>query len=323
MGPDLFGNYFRSVVFATLDPVLSPASPQARALSSLFVVTLLVCGVIFVIVMALVVTCILRFRRQPNSPEPKQVTGNEKLEITWTTLSILVLVGLFALTVHAMHVSDPPADQKPSFTVIGHQWWWEVRYPNGAVAANEIHIPVGSNLLVRVESVDVIHDFWVPELGRKMDMIPGNPNHIWIRADSPGEYLGACSEYCGAEHAWMRIRVVAQPPAEFREWVEQQRQPAPAPVTDEQRRGLRLFQDKTCVVCHTIRGVNQQISVAPELTHIASRETLGAGVALNTPVTLRRWIADPQLIKPGCYMPNFHLTDQQVNDLTQYLETLK
>src|SRR5258708_1253087 len=167
-------------LLAIVDPVLSPASPQAQALSQLFVVTLFVCGVIFVIVLALVFLCLVRFRKRAGDAEPKEVDGNEKLEISWTLASILILVGLFALTVRAMQIADPAPDKPPDLTVIGHQWWWEVRYPDGTVAANEIHIPVQSNLLVRLEAVDVIHDFWVPQLGRKMDVVPGHPNMIWM-----------------------------------------------------------------------------------------------------------------------------------------------
>jgi cytochrome c oxidase subunit 2 len=186
-----------------------------------------------------------------------------------------------------MHISDPAPDQPPDLTIIGHQWWWEVRYPDGAVAANEIHIPTQSNLLVRLESADVIHDLWVPQLGRKMDMIPGHPNLMWIRADTPGEYLGACAEYCGAEHAWMRIQVEAQTTADFEKWLEQQRLPAPAPGSDLERRGLQIFTQKTCVNCHTIKGLNPDTSVAPDLTHVAGRATIGTGVLKNTPQSLR------------------------------------
>lgn len=310
-------------LFAVVDPVLSPASPQAEALSHLFVVTLFVCLVIFVTVAALIFICILRFRRKPNDAEPKQVTGNERLEITWTLASILILVGLFILTVRAMHASDPTPHRAPDLTIIGHQWWWEVRYPDGAVAANEIHIPAGSNLLVRVESADVIHDFWVPQLGRKMDMIPGHPNHVWIRADTPGEYLGTCAEYCGAEHAWMRIHVEAQAPADFERWLAQQRRPGPEPATPLERRGYELFRDKTCMNCHTIKGADPDTSVAPDLTHFAGRATIGTGVLDNTPDNLRLWLADPQKVKPGCHMPDFHLTKDEVNALAAYLETMR
>jgi cytochrome c oxidase subunit II len=323
MGSDQFSHGVYTSLLAVVDPVLSPASPQAGALSRLFVVTLFVCAVIFVIVAALVFLCIVRFRGRPDDAEPKQVAGNQKLEISWTVASFLILVGLFVLTVRAMHVSDPIIPRASDLTVIGHQWWWEVRYDDGAVAANEIHIPVGSNLLVRVESADVIHDFWVPQLGRKMDMIPGHPNLVWIRADAPGDYLGTCAEFCGAEHAWMRIRVEAQPADDFARWLAQQRQPAPAPVSALERRGRQIFRDKTCAACHTIKGMDPDTSVGPDLTHFAGRATIGTGVLANTPDHLRRWLTDPQAVKPGCHMPDFHLTPDEVNALAAYLETTK
>ena len=309
--------------FAVLDPVLSPASPQADALARLFVVTLFVCAVILVIVSALVLLCIVRFRRKEGDKEPKQIAGNEKLEISWTAASILILVGLFTLTVRAMRIADPAPDRTPDLTVIGHQWWWEVRYPDGTVAANEIHIPVQSNLLVKLEAADVIHDFWVPQLGRKMDMVPGHPNFVWISANTPGEYLGACAEYCGAEHAWMRIQVNAQTAAEYEKWLGRQRQAPPAPLSPAEKRGLQVFREKTCINCHTIKGVDPETSVAPDLTHFAGRGTIGAGVLKNTPAELRFWLSNPQKAKPACHMPNFQLTTDEVNGLAVYLETLK
>jgi cytochrome c oxidase subunit 2 len=308
---------------AVMDPVLSPVSPQAAALAHLFVIALFVCAVIFLVVAALVLLCLLRFRARPNDPEPRQVAGNERLETSWTAASILILVGLFVLTVRAMQVSDPIASRAPDLTVIGHQWWWEARYADGTVAAEEIHIPVRSNVLVRVESADVIHDFWVPQLGRKMDMIPGHPNLLWLRADRPGSYPGACAEYCGAEHAWMRIRVEAQSAAAYQAWLGEQRQPAAQPVSDLERRGRQLFRDRTCVNCHAIRGLAPGASVAPDLTHFASRATLGTGVLANTAANTRLWLANPQAVKPGCHMPDFHLTPDEVNALAAYLQTLK
>ncbi|HKI69968.1 MAG TPA: cytochrome c oxidase subunit II [Verrucomicrobiae bacterium] len=321
-GPFCF-SHFSTGLLAVVDPVLSPASPQAEALSRLFVITLFICAVIFVIVAALVLICIVKFRARPNDAEPEQIAGNERLEVSWTIGSVLILVVLFALTVHAIHISDPVPHRKPDLTIIGHQWWWEARYPNGVVAANEIHIPIRSNLLVRVESADVIHDFWVPQLGRKMDMIPGHPNEVWIRADTAGEYLGTCAEYCGAEHAWMRIHVEAQTAPDYEKWLARQRQPAPAPTTGLERDGLRIFRDRTCVNCHTIKGVDPDTSVGPDLTHFAARTTIGTGVLENNPGSLRLWLANPQIVKPGCHMPDFHLTKDEVNALAAYLETTK
>jgi cytochrome c oxidase subunit 2 len=218
-----------------------------------------------------------------------------------------------------MAASDAPPDTSPDLVVIGHQWWWEARYPSGAVTANEIHIPVGKDLVVRIESNDVIHDFWAPELGRKIDATPGHPVSIRIQADTPGVYYGACAEYCGAEHAWMRFEVIADPPAEFEAWLVRQLAPGSTPTSEAAARGARLFNDRTCVQCHAVRGTGPLARVAPDLTHLASRTTLGAGVLTNTPDHLAAWLKDPQSIKPGCHMPSLRLEDGDAKDLAAYL----
>ena len=195
----------------------------------------------------------------------------------------LLLVWILVLTARAMRASDPPAAQAPDLIVIGHQWWWEARYPNlGVVTANEIHIPVKQRWSVRLESADVIHDFWVPELARKEDLIPGCTNHIWLEANQPGTYLGACAEYCGAEHAWMRFLVIAEPPAQFAAWEADQTRRAPGPVAGPEERGQQLFLRMTCVNCHSIQGTSSRADAAPDLTHLAGRRLLGGGVLPNT-----------------------------------------
>jgi cytochrome c oxidase subunit 2 len=266
----------------------------------------------------------LRYRGRAGAAEPPQDFGRPALEISWTLASLLVVVFLFGFTVVTVRRADPPAGgRRPDLVVVGHQWWWEVRYPHsGVVTANEIHMPTDQAWLVRLESADVIHDFWVPELGRKMDMVPGHPNHIWLQAGAPGVYLGSCSEFCGAQHAWMRIRVVAQRPAAFAAWEAQQRQ-VPPPATGAVATGARRFQELTCVNCHAIAGTAAAARVAPDLTHLASRDTLGAGVLTNTPGNLAAWLADPQAIKPGSNMPNLHLSSADVGALAAYLESLR
>jgi cytochrome c oxidase subunit 2 len=223
-----------------------------------------------------------------------------------------------------MRESDPPANREPDLIVIGHQWWWEVRYPQaGVVTANEIHIPVGRKWLVHLESADVIHDFWVPALARKIQMIPGQTNHIWLEADAPGTYDGTCAEYCGAGHSWMRFSVIAESPAAFDAWLREQENTAAMPATDSAQTGLKIFQTMTCINCHSIRGISVAASAAPYLTHVADRTILGAGVLSNTETNLFRWLKNPQDFKPGCFMPNLKLTDAQAGALTSYLETLK
>jgi cytochrome c oxidase subunit 2 len=308
-----------------MNVVFTPASPFARAISDLFVLTLVIAGIIFTIVAGLVVYIALRFRATPNNEAPRPEFGQFKFEITWTTASLLVVSILFGLTLNTMRVANPPVgNQKPDLVVIGHQWWWEVRYPSSQViTANEIHIPAGRRLLVRLESADVIHDFWVPQLARKMDMIPGHPNQMWLKADEPGVYLGACSEFCGVQHAWMRLRVIASPPNAFAEWQRQQLKNPSSLLVGKAAHGKELFQQLTCSSCHTIRGTPSDARLAPDLTHLASRRTLGAGVLENTPSNLTSWLANPQAIKPGSYMPNLHLSRVQVNALVAYLETLQ
>jgi cytochrome c oxidase subunit 2 len=309
---------------ASFSPIFDNASSQAAAISDLFRVVLFICGVILLIVTSMVGVSLIRFRHRPGSEEPPSYFGNRKLEIIWTVGPTLIVICLFVLTARGMRQSDPPANRKPDLIVIGHQWWWEVRYPQaGVVTANEIHIPVGRKWLVHLESADVIHDFWVPALARKMQMIPGQTNHIWLEADAPGKYDGTCAEYCGAGHSWMLFSIIAESPAEFDAWLREQENSAAMPATDSAQTGLKIFQTMTCINCHSIRGVSVTASAAPDLTHLADRTILGAGVLSNTETNLFRWLKNPQDFKPGCFMPNLKLTDAQAGTLTSYLETLK
>lgn len=304
----------------------NPASTLAQPIAHLFLVLGIVMMAILLLVTTLVLYASFRYRRRSGASAPRQEFGRKGYEIAWTIAPLLLLVYIFTVTVHAMHGTDPgiSASRQPDMMIVGHQWWWEARYMRShVVAANEIHIPVGKLLLVRLQSADVIHDWWVPQLGRKMDAIPGHPNLFWIEASVPGTYLGTCSEYCGAEHAWMRIRVIAQSEADFQRWSEHQLEiPAP-PHAGDAARGAQLFQQFTCANCHTISGTPANADIGPDLTHVAERQTLGAGRLENTPGNLERWLSDPQAIKPGIHMPNFELTPDEIRDLTAYLETLQ
>jgi cytochrome c oxidase subunit 2 len=302
--------------------VFDPHSPQARAISSLFAQTLTVCALIGLLVTVLVATCVVRFRAGARHGTPIQTHGNSRLEMGWTLGPLAIVLGLFALTTHAMAESDPQATRDPDLIVVGHQWWWEARYPSGVVTANEIHVPAGKDLLVRIESDDVIHDFWVPQLGRKMDAIPGHPASIWMQADTPGTYPGACAEYCGSQHAWMRISVVAQTQAEFDAWQKHELEPAQPATVGAPARGAAIFQNKTCIRCHAIHGLGD-VRIAPDLTHLAERSTLGAGVIGNNPDDLAKWLREPQTVKPGSHMPDLNLTDDEISDLVAYFETLR
>lgn len=302
----------------------NPMSAQARAISHLFTITLAWGAFILLLVLTLVVYCAIRFRDRGEPGYPKQAFGKPKLEVAWTVAPLTLLAGLFVLTVGAIHASDPPKPaRQPDLQVIAHQWWWEIRYPHsGAVAANEIHIPAGQPMLTQLNSADVVHNFWVPQLGPKKDMVPGYSNLIWLRADRPGIYMGACSEYCGAGHGWMRIHVFADPPQVFEAWLAHQlaRAPAPAPNVEQ---GARLFARSTCVNCHAIAGTKGKADVGPDLTHFASRTTIATGVLQNTRRNVYQWLQDPQQYKPGAYMPNFHFDQTQLEAMTAYLETMQ
>lgn len=308
-----------------LASVFDPHSPGALAISTLFGQTLLVCAVIGAVVAGLVATCALRFRAGKRPDEPPQVDGHTSLEVMWTLIPLAIVSGLFILSARAMAAADPVPDREPNVIVTGHQWWWEARYASGALTANEIHVPVGRSILVRVESTDVVHDFWVPQLGRKVDAIPGHPTSLWMQADAAGTYLGTCAEYCGTEHAWMRIVVIAESQADFDAWDRHQREPATTSNTPSQsaRRGVAVFHERTCVNCHAINGEGATARLGPDLTHVAERSTLGAGVLVNDPANLAHWLHDPQVAKPGSHMPDLKLSDAEVGDLVAYFETLQ
>ena len=304
--------------------VFEPDSPQARAIFNLGIVSSIILAVIFIIVTGVIVYALMRFRWREGEPDPQQLAGNKKVEMVWTLVPCGIVVALFTLTAHTMTVADPPPAPQPDLIVIGHQWWWEVRYPkSGVIVANEIHIPVGKAFSVRLGSADVLHEFWVPELARKITTVPGHPNHIWIEADRPGTYQGVCSEFCGTEHAWMRFLVVAEPQERFDAWERAQLQPAARPSDVVAVKGFALFQSMSCVNCHAINGTTANAQVGPDLTHFAGRRQIGAGIADNTPENLRRWLADPHRVKPGVKMPDFKFTDEQVTIMAAYFETLK
>jgi cytochrome c oxidase subunit II len=310
-----------------------PISPLARASTDLFNGTLLVSLLIVLLIGGLILYMIFRFRARPgDNTEPQAIYSNRRLEIAWTAGPALLLVGVLFFAIPAqlkqeVETSKPADGQQPAdIQIIGHQWWWEIRYPQAGasvITANEVHMPVGKRLLVQVESGDVIHDVWIPQLGPKMDTVPGQPNWMWLQADRPGTYPGVCAEYCGNEHAWMLIRAIAQPQAEFDAWLQQQRAPAVAPTTGDAQRGAQLFTQRTCINCHAISGTAAQARVGPDLTHYASRGILGAGVLTQTPENTMRWLKNPQEVKPGNRMPNLHLAPDELRDLTAYMESLK
>jgi cytochrome c oxidase subunit II len=252
--------------------------------------------------------------------------------VRWISVGVAVsaiplVIALVWTMVTLASTSGPPSDPALTLDVTGHQWWWEVRYESAEpgqvfLTANEIHIPVGETVLVRLHGGDVIHSFWVPKLTGKTDTIPGQVNFSWIRADRPGLYRGQCTEYCGAQHAHMSLEVIAEPRAAFDQWRAAQLAPAPAPTTPDQAHGRELVEYR-CGLCHQVRGTLAGAVSAPDLTHIASRRTLAAGTLLNNPGNLSGWIEDPQGVKPESLMPNQFLSAQELSDVRAYLETLQ
>ncbi len=286
---------------------------------------LVIAAVIFLVVVAGVVYSVIRYRSRGLAAEPRQIFGSRKLEILWTLVPLAIVTGLFIVTVHAMVLIDAPRDASspPDITITGHQWWWEARYPNGVIATWDIHIPASRRLLASIESGDVIHDFWAPNLARKMDAVPGRKGYIWLEADTPGTYAGSCSEFCGAEHAWMRFRVIAEPEPDFEAWLRRQAQPSPEPVGIAIE-GARLFQSKKCADCHSVSAIGAAVvEKGPNLAHLAARETLGGGILRNTPESLMLWLTNPQAAKPGNRMPDTPLSADERSALLAYLESLK
>ncbi len=302
-------------------------SQQASDINSLFVKFLVLAGIILILVTGTIIIAAIRFKSKKENLEPKQIFGNKKLEIIWTVIPLIILIVFFVLTLNAMEKinSRKGLSNKPDIKIIAHQWWWDMRYPKDSViTANELHIPVGKKLLMDVESADVIHDWWVPDLGRKIDAVPGRKNLTWIECDSIGTYEGACTEYCGAEHAWMRIKVIVQSQKDFNQWIKDQKKiPSKPKDGTTALLGYNFFQKETCGNCHAISGTPAEAHVGPDLTHIASRETILSGRLANNEENIKRWLEDPQKIKPGAHMPNFRFNTQQINELTTYLEELK
>lgn len=300
-----------------------PVTSQGLSISNLFWIELIISGVLLAGVLAVLITALVRFRaRSPNEPDPPQVHGNRRLEVIWTAAPAATLAVIFVLVVLTMRTVNAAQPNAQPLIVTGHQWWWQYTYPDHqVVTANELHVPVGVPLQVSLESADVIHSFHVPQFGWMQDLVPGKTNSMSILVQRPGTFDGSCNQYCGLQHAWMRLRVVAEPPDQFNAWLQQQA----ASVTPTGGRGEQVFQQNTCVSCHTIRGLPGAAgTVGPDLTHVGGRATLGAGVIDNTPAGMRAWVADPQAIKPGVLMPAFAaLSGDDMSALVDYLESLK
>jgi len=264
---------------------------------------------------------LLRGRRRREGDLQRIVPwGDRFILIAGLGVTAAILVGFFLLSVRSM-ASLARAGKTASLeiSVTGHDWWWEARYPNGAVTANEIHIPAGQRVRITLQSADVIHSLWVPQLAPKIDLIPGRNNEMWVRADKPGFYRGQCAEYCGLQHAHMIFFVVADPPDVFRTWMTAMAAPAPAPVDALAARGREIFLAQTCAGCHAIRGTAASGTLGPDLTHLATRGTFAAGTWPLTASNLTEWILDPQAMKPGVTMPPTALSPEEVRAVVAYL----
>jgi cytochrome c oxidase subunit 2 len=298
-------------------------------ISNLFWIMLVLSGIVFAIVSGVLIASAVRYSARPGQEgEPKQIFGNRKVEIAWTIVPTVILLVAFIATTKAIHdINTPSGGNIMNINVIGHQWWWEFYYPSlGVTTANELHLPVGQNVHFHITSADVIHSFWTPQLQRQVDANPGQDNAVYLKVDKPGVYSGACYEYCGEAHAWMKYRVVVQPRAAFMAWAHHQTS-KPAKISSTSTslvaQGLKVFKSNTCVNCHSITGVSGG-AVGPNLTQMGSRWTIGAGAAPMDEKDLEAWIENPNTYKPGVLMPPYpFLSQKDVHALAAYLLSLK
>ncbi|TMC67915.1 MAG: cytochrome c oxidase subunit II [Chloroflexi bacterium] len=294
--------------------------PPAEAIGTLALIVGVIALLIFVAVEGALVYAIWRYRASRHAAgEPATFERNRRIEIAWTAAPALILAVVFVLMLGTVaEINGAGTAPAMRIRVIGHQWWWEFRYGD-VQTANELHIPTGTAIELDLTSVDVIHSFWVPALGPKADMLPGTTTHLRMFAAGAGAYEGQCAEFCGVEHAWMRIRVVAESQADFDGWLRAQAMPRATIETDAER----LFLSTLCVSCHTVRGTPAAGTGGPDLTHVGSRATIGAGVLSNDVAHMRAWLDDPQRYKPGSLMPRVPLSEADLDALAAYLGSLR
>jgi cytochrome c oxidase subunit 2 len=310
--------------------IFAPVSTPAHSIMGLSLFVLTVTAAIFAIVFSLLVYCVLKFGKpvDDDGREPPQVYGSNQVELAWTVIPVLIVVVLFLATARVLVGIQTAAQPRNAIQVIaiGHQFWWEYRYPGlKVVTANELHVPVSdpadpSPTFITLLSADTDHSFWVPRLGGKTDLIPNHPNSMWFDPQQTGLYLGQCAQYCGTQHAKMLLRVYVQSRQDFDHWVAQQTQ-LPHTTTSVSE-GQRIFETTACINCHAVTGTVADGRFGPDLTHLMSRETIASGIVPNTPENLRLWIQNPDAIKPGSKMPAMGLSDNQLDAVTAYLTTL-
>jgi cytochrome c oxidase subunit 2 len=308
---------------------MNPAGPEANSIRGLFFFMIAVAVVVYILVIGAFLLIVRRRNDRDDPMDPaREATAKRRIQLAVAVAVPVMFVMLVYDFAVGRGIGGMPTSPMMTITVTGHQWWWQVDYEDPTPAnefrtANEIHIPVGRPVVVKLVSHDVIHSFWIPNLGGKKDLIPGHHNQLIIRADKPGIYRGQCAEFCGIEHAKMAMMVIAEPPEQFAEWVERQRAP-PAPPTDALAlHGQEVFEGGTCAMCHTVASTRAAGGVGPNLTHVASRRTIAAASLNNTQENLLTWITDPQSIKPGADMPASILSGPDVEALVAYIRTLR
>jgi cytochrome c oxidase subunit II len=318
---------------------LDPRGPDAQSIDNLWWLVFWIATGIFVIVEAALLFVVFRFRRRGGTDRPvKQMHGNARLEIVWTIIPAVLLAVIAVPTIATLfelRAEPDPGDNALQIEVTGHQWWWEFTYPEyGFSTANELHIPAGRPVYLTMTSADVIHSFWVPQLAGKRDVVPGRTTNLTIEADEPGLYLGQCAEFCGLAHADMRHRVFAETAADFETWATTQALDAVLPIEGPALAGWETFQI-VCASCHAIDGSSAAAELGPNLTHFASRTSFGGATFANTHENLEDWLRDPVSLKPMrpelndleagrvLGMPNLGLTDDQIDELIAFLDTLE
>jgi cytochrome c oxidase subunit 2 len=315
---------------------LDAAGVQSERLGNLWWLFFAICTTVYVVVMAVLIVALIRRKKGTPETEPsvhppaereRQIGNFVKGAVAVTVVTVFVLMVISFRTGKAIN-SLSRAAEPLTIKVTGHQWWWEVEYRNddpsrNVLTANEIHIPLGRPVKLELQSNDVIHSFWLPNLHGKRDLIPNNPTTFYLEADKPGVYWGQCAEFCGYQHAKMRFRVTVETQDEFDAWIAAAQRPSVQPASGLQQRGQDLFLTTACAQCHTVQGTPAGAKVGPNLTHIASRPYIGAGSLQNTRENLANWVTDPQKIKPGIRMPMNSYSQEDLNALIEYLESLK
>ncbi|HET6228487.1 MAG TPA: cytochrome c oxidase subunit II, partial [Longimicrobiaceae bacterium] len=304
-----------------------PASDMARIQDDLYFLTLKLGIGVGLLTFAVMAYILLRFRYRPGAPEPQQIHGNTTLELTWTLIPAVIVAIIAVPTVKAIFSTQPtPRADALTIDVVGKQWWWQFKYAVGndtVYTANEIHVPVGRQVALRLHSDNVLHSFWVPQMGGKRDLITNRVNHLVFTPEAPGIYMGQCAEFCGDSHALMRMRMIAQTPAEFNAWLANEARPAVEPTDSSIATGKRLVTQGACAGCHTIKGTPMAGIAGPNLTHFARRRTLAAGILPNDAKSLATWLHDPPGVKPGSKMPNLNLKDEEIPYIVAYLQSLQ